>query len=114
LKIFPISGKWTTYRASATSALNGSVSSNQLAIREHIVQFYESLFSKQYNWWPRLDGLAFNSLATEEASRLELPIDEREVLEVVKGMNRDKVSSPNGFFPRLMGCDQVLITWGSF
>jgi hypothetical protein len=44
-----------------------------------------------------LDGLAFNSLATEEASRLELPFEEREVLEVVKGMNRDKAPSPDSF-----------------
>jgi hypothetical protein len=33
----------------------------------------ESLFSEQYNWRPMLDGLAFNSLAKEEASRLQLP-----------------------------------------
>jgi hypothetical protein len=29
--------------------VNGSVSSEQLAIRDHIVQFYETLFSEQYN-----------------------------------------------------------------
>jgi hypothetical protein len=78
-------------------SINDSISSEQLAIREHIVQFYESLFLEQYNCWPRLDGLAFNSLATEEASRLELPFKERKVLEVVKGMNRDKVPGPDGF-----------------
>jgi hypothetical protein len=78
-------------------SVNSSVSSDQPAIREHIVQFYESLFSKQYNWRPRLDGLAFNSLAPEEASRLELPFEEREVPEVVKGMNIDKILGPDGF-----------------
>jgi hypothetical protein len=44
-----------------------------------------------------LGGLAFNSLATEEASRLELPFEEREVLEVVKAMNQDKAPGPDGF-----------------
>jgi hypothetical protein len=44
-----------------------------------------------------LDGLVFNSLATEEAYQLELPFEEREVLEVVKGMNRDKAPGPDGF-----------------
>jgi hypothetical protein len=44
-----------------------------------------------------LDNLAFNSLDVEEASRLELPFEEREVFKVIKGMNRDKAPSPNGF-----------------
>jgi len=57
-------------------SVNSSVSSYQPAIREHIVPFYESLFSEQYSWRPRLDGLACNSLATEEASRLELPCED--------------------------------------
>lgn len=68
-----------------------------MSVNGSVFQFYESLFSEQYNWRPRLDGLAFNSLATEEASRLELPFEEREVLEVVKAMNRDKTPSPDGF-----------------
>jgi 23S rRNA U2552 (ribose-2'-O)-methylase RlmE/FtsJ len=33
----------------------------------------------------------------EEASRLKLLFEEREVLEVVKGMNRDKAPGPDGF-----------------
>jgi hypothetical protein len=78
-------------------SVNGSVSSDQPVIRDHIVQFYETLFSEQYNWRPRMDDLAFNSLDAEETSRLELPFEEREVLEVVKGMNRDKALGPNGF-----------------
>jgi hypothetical protein len=40
-------------------SVNGSVTSAQPAIKDHIVQFYESLFSEQYNWRPRLDGLGF-------------------------------------------------------
>jgi hypothetical protein len=32
-----------------------------------------------------------------EASRLEHPFEERVVLKVVKGMNRDKAPNPNGF-----------------
>jgi hypothetical protein len=44
-----------------------------------------------------LDGRAFNSLVADEASRLELPFEEREVLEVVKGMDRDKALGLDGF-----------------
>jgi hypothetical protein len=58
-----------------------------MAIKDQIVQFYESLFSEQHNWRPKLDGIAFNSLSSEEAAQLELPYEEREVLEVIKSMN---------------------------
>jgi hypothetical protein len=77
--------------------VNGFVTSDQPAIRDHIVHFYESLFSEQYNWRPWLDGLAFNSLSSEEAAQLELPFEENEVLEVVKAMNRDKAPGLDGF-----------------
>jgi hypothetical protein len=65
-------------------------------MREHIVKFYESLFSEQFSWHSKLDGLALDSLDEEEAFRLEHSF-EREVLEVVKGMNSDKALGPNGF-----------------
>jgi predicted NAD-dependent protein-ADP-ribosyltransferase YbiA (DUF1768 family) len=56
------------------------------------------LFSKQFNWRPKLDGLAFDSIEVVEAARQESPFEKREVLEVVKGMNSDKEPGPNGFF----------------
>lgn len=90
--------------------VNGSITSAQSAIRDHIVQFYESLFSEQYNWRPRLDAPAFNSLATEEASQLELSFEE------MKGMNRDKAPGLDGFpMAFFQDCWGVinLISWGS-
>jgi len=44
-----------------------------------------------------LDNLAFDSLEVEEAYRLELPCEEMEVLEVEKGMNREKAPGPDNF-----------------
>jgi hypothetical protein len=78
-------------------SVNGSVSSDQSAIREHIVQYYDSLFSEQFSWRPKLDGLAFDSIDVEEASWAREPFEESEVLEVVKGMNSDKAPGPDGF-----------------
>jgi hypothetical protein len=43
-----------------------------------------------------LDNLAFDSLDVEEASRFEEPFEEREVLEVVKGMDGDKTLGLDG------------------
>lgn len=63
---------------------NGSISSGQSAIREHIVHYYDDLFSEQFNWQPKLDGLDFDSIDAEEAFGLESLF---EVLEVLKGMH---------------------------
>jgi hypothetical protein len=52
---------------------------------------------KNCNWRPRLDNLAFDFLEAGEADQLETPFEEREVWEVVKGMDRDKALGPDGF-----------------
>jgi len=44
-----------------------------------------------------MDNLVFDNLDAGETSSLELPFEEREVLEVVKGLNRDKAPGPDGF-----------------
>jgi hypothetical protein len=44
-----------------------------------------------------LDNLAFDTLDIVDASSLELPFEEKDVLEVVKGMNRDKAPGLDGF-----------------
>jgi len=44
-----------------------------------------------------MDNLALDTLDAGEASSLELPFEEREVLEVVKGLNGDKAPGLDGF-----------------
>jgi hypothetical protein len=89
--------------------VNGLVSSNHYEIREHIVLFYNRLFTDQFSWRPKLDGLAFDSIDVEDSTWLERPFEEIEVLEVVKGKHRDKASDPNGFYygflSSVVGCD---------
>jgi hypothetical protein len=85
------------YNSIESLSMNGSVSSDQPSIRASVVQYYESLFTEPYSWRPRLDDLVFRSLGDVEASSLETPFEEREVMEVVKGMNRDKAPGPDGF-----------------
>jgi hypothetical protein len=80
-----------------SSLVNGLVSFDQTVIRDHIVQFYDRLFSVQFNWRPKLNGLAFDSIDEEDASWLERLFEESEVLEVVKGMNSEKATGLDGF-----------------
>jgi hypothetical protein len=62
-----------------------------------LVQFYDKLFTKQFSWWPKLDGLPFDFIEEVEASWLVRLFEENEVLKVVKGMNSDKVPGLDGF-----------------
>jgi hypothetical protein len=77
--------------------VNGYSTSDPASIGEHVVSYYDSLFSEPLSWRPRLDNLEFDSLNGEEASSLEEPFEEREVREVIKGMDRDKAPGPDGF-----------------
>jgi hypothetical protein len=77
--------------------VNGSPISDPDAIKSHVVNFYESLFSEPSSWRPRVDNLEFEALGVDEAARLEDPFEEREVREVIFGMDRDKAPGPDGF-----------------
>ena len=55
------------------------------------------------------DDLAFDCLEAGEASRLEVSFEEIEVLEVVKGMDKDKVPNLDGFFMAFFqDCKEVI------
>jgi hypothetical protein len=77
--------------------VNGSPTSDPDVINSHIVNFYESLFSEPSSWRPRVDNLEFEVLSVDEASNLEDPFEEREVREVIQGLDRDKAPGPDGF-----------------
>jgi hypothetical protein len=83
--------------------VNGSPTSDPACIGEHVVNYYESLFSEPLSWRPRLDNLESDRLNGEEASSLEDLFEEREV---IKGMDRDKVPAQMIFlwlFFRIVG-----------
>jgi len=45
--------------------VNGSMSSDSTEIREHIVQFYNQLYSEQFSWRTNSDGPYFNSIGVD-------------------------------------------------
>jgi hypothetical protein len=55
------------------------------------------MFSETMPWRPKLDDLDFEVLNEDEASALEAPFLEREVKDVVFGMDGNKAPSPDGF-----------------
>jgi hypothetical protein len=89
--------------------VNGSSTSDPTIISDHIVNFYDSLFTEPLSWRPYLDNLEFNMLSVTEASSLEDPFEEREVWEVIKGMEETRLPAWMGslwLFPGVLGCDQ--------
>jgi hypothetical protein len=77
--------------------VNGLSTSDPTIISNHIVNFYESSFSEPLSWRLRVDNLKFEVLNVDEAASLEEPFEEREVREVIKGMDRDKAPGSDGF-----------------
>jgi hypothetical protein len=76
--------------------IGDSISSDPAKIGEHVVQFYQDLFSEKHSWRPRLDDLSFDAILESEASWLERAFEE-EVRKVVFAMNSDKAPGPDGF-----------------
>jgi hypothetical protein len=46
--------------------VNISMWSDSTKVREHIEQFYNRLYYKQFSWWPKLDGLSFHVIDAVE------------------------------------------------
>jgi hypothetical protein len=66
-------------------------------IKDHIVNYYDSLYTEQTSWRPRVDGISFSSIDADECLWLERGFEEQEVWEVVREMNGDKAPGPDGF-----------------
>jgi hypothetical protein len=82
---------------SMDSLLIGDTPSNQTEIGEHVVMFYQKLFSKPCRWRPMVDGISFDSILVFEASWLERAFQEEEVRKVVSAINGEKAPGPDGF-----------------
>lgn len=67
-----------------------SILSDHSAIKGHIVNFYDKLFREEHSCRHKLDGLDFGHIDQLSTERLEKTFDEKEVLDVLRGMVRDK------------------------
>jgi hypothetical protein len=56
--------------------INRAMSSDPVEIKEHIVQYYDKLYTEQSTWQLRVDGLSFLSIDAEESIWLEREFDE--------------------------------------
>jgi len=77
--------------------INGALSTDPVEIKDHIVNYYDTLYTEQSSWRPRVDGISFSSIDADECLWLERAFEEQEVWEVVRDMNGDKAPGPDGF-----------------
>jgi hypothetical protein len=77
--------------------INGAMSTDSVEIKDHIINYYDSLYTEQSSWRPRVDGISFSSIDADECIWLERVFEEQEVWEVVQEMNGDKAPGPDGF-----------------
>jgi hypothetical protein len=85
------------YNRVETLRIDGVLSNDPNEVKEHVVQFYCNLYSEQSIWRPRMDNQAFSSIDEEEKVWLEREVEEKEVWEVLKGMEGDKSPGPDGY-----------------
>ena len=77
--------------------INGTLSTNQDEIRDHIAEFCEQLYLEDGHRRPYLDGIQFSTISSEDVDWLDRPFDEVEINNVVQGCNGDKAPGPDGF-----------------
>jgi hypothetical protein len=85
------------YNSIDSLLIGDTLSSKQTEIGEHVVEFYQKLFSEPSRWRPRVYGISFDSILESDASWLERAFKEEEVRKVVSAMNGDKAPSLDGF-----------------
>uniref|UniRef100_A0A2N9I916 Reverse transcriptase domain-containing protein n=1 Tax=Fagus sylvatica TaxID=28930 RepID=A0A2N9I916_FAGSY len=83
--------------------INGTTSTNQDEIRDHIAQFYEQLYLEDGHRRPYLDGASFSTISTEEAAWLDRPFEEDEITNFERSLNATFVS----LIPKKHGAIQI-------
>uniref|UniRef100_A0A2N9GD74 Reverse transcriptase domain-containing protein n=1 Tax=Fagus sylvatica TaxID=28930 RepID=A0A2N9GD74_FAGSY len=66
-------------------------------IRDGIVNFYQDLYSEREAWRPMLGGVEFNTINSAEATELEVPFSEEEVVTALNQMSGEKAPGPDGY-----------------
>ena len=77
--------------------MDGELSWDPAVIANCISQFYRQFYFEDVAHRPALDDVDFSSISVEDASWLDRPFEEEEVLGVINDFNGDKAPGPDGF-----------------
>jgi hypothetical protein len=59
--------------------INGAMSTDSVEIKDHIVNYYYTLYTEQNSWRPRVDEISFSSIDADECIWLERVFEEQKV-----------------------------------
>ena len=77
--------------------INGSWIIEDADIKNGVVHAFKLLLSDSGNWRPSLDGMQFERLGEQKATRLEEPFSEEEVFGALMDLSCEKDPGPDGF-----------------
>jgi len=87
--------------------INGELSSDLVAIKGSIVDFYQDLYKESENWRPYLNLYEEQGISTEERNNLERVFEEEEVLAGIKMCAAEKAPGQDADIPQISLSPQV-------
>ena len=77
--------------------VDGIIYEDDSDMTDQVVQFYKNLYKDTEEWRPFVEGLEFYQIEGLERDWLERRFENEEILHVVKELEGDKASGPDGF-----------------
>ena len=77
--------------------INGTWLTDEQEIKGGVVGAFKNLLTDPGDWHPSMEGLDFNRIDVEDATRLEEAFTEVEVFSALSDLNGDKAPGPDGF-----------------
>lgn len=78
--------------------VDGVINEDEAEMAAQVVQFYKTLYQELEEWRPFVEGLEFDQIGELERGWLERRFEKDEILSMVRDMEGDKASGPDGFF----------------
>ena len=77
--------------------VDGIIYEDESEMTDQVVQFWKNLYKETEEWKPFAEGLEFNQIEGLERDWLERRFENEEIFRVVKELEGDKASGPDGF-----------------
>ena len=77
--------------------MDGVIYEEGAKVANQVVQFYKSLYQESEEWRPFVEGLDFDQIGELERGWMERRFKKDEIISVVRDMEGNKASGPDGF-----------------